>query len=233
MTTRSLSRAALVFLLIAVCVPDSLRGQMGTPTPDGAPLALQPAPLFGDPVGPAMQQPGEKSTWLAGLLSFFLPYGTGSFYAGNSTHGVRHLVIGGTALVGTVVGLAIACDDGFNYCDEDNAGWYVAGGFAIVWLGNWVRCGQQPTAHSRHRPSAYNSYRSHSERVGLEYVRAPSVPAAFGAFRCPAPRRALRFRAAKLNKPASDLPLPLSDSRTLLLKYTYTFSWRSRSEGRA
>jgi hypothetical protein len=31
MTTRSLSRAALVFLLIAVCVPDSLRGQMGTP----------------------------------------------------------------------------------------------------------------------------------------------------------------------------------------------------------
>jgi hypothetical protein len=138
MTTRSLSRAALVFLLIAVCVPDSLRGQMGTPTPDGAPLALQPAPLFGDPVGPAMQQPGEKSTWLAGLLSFFLPYGTGSFYAGNSSHGVRHLVIGGTALVGTVVGLAIACDDGFNYCDEDNAGWYVAGGFAIVWLGNWV-----------------------------------------------------------------------------------------------
>ena len=138
MATRILSRAAVVFLLIAVCVPNSLRGQMGTPTSDGLPLALQPAPLFGDLIGPTVQQPGEKSTWLAGLLSFFIPFGTGSFYAGNSSHGVRHLVIGGTALAGTLVGLAIACDDGLEYCNENNGGFWVAGGFALVWAGNWV-----------------------------------------------------------------------------------------------
>ncbi len=49
------------------------------------------------------QAAARKSPVLAGALSFLVPFGTGSFYAGNSGHGVRHLVIGGVALSGMVV----------------------------------------------------------------------------------------------------------------------------------
>lgn len=52
----------------------------------------------------AQPVPGEKSPFLAGALSGLLLPGLGSFYAGNSGHGVRHLAIAGVALVGVVVG---------------------------------------------------------------------------------------------------------------------------------
>jgi len=48
--------------------------------------------------------PGEKSPFLAGALSGLLFPGLGSFYAGNSGHGVRHVAIAGVALVGFIVG---------------------------------------------------------------------------------------------------------------------------------
>lgn len=59
------------------------------------------------------QAAARKSPVLAGALSFLVPFGTGSFYAGNSGHGVRHLVIGGVALSGMVasaVSMPDLCD---------------------------------------------------------------------------------------------------------------------------
>ncbi|MFQ5747045.1 MAG: hypothetical protein ACE5HF_07485 [Gemmatimonadota bacterium] len=44
--------------------------------------------------------PGSKSPGLAGVLSAFIFPGTGSFYAGNEGHGIRHVVIGGVSLLG-------------------------------------------------------------------------------------------------------------------------------------
>ncbi len=138
MVTRVMYRARFVLLLVILCAPYTLEGQTSTPA-DGVSLAMLPTPVIGEPLGPILQQPGEKSTWLAGILSFFIPFGTGSFYAGNTGHGIRHLVIGGTSFTGMMVGWAIACEDwSEGYCDEDSAGWYVAGGFALVYLGNWI-----------------------------------------------------------------------------------------------
>lgn len=45
------------------------------------------------PVTSALPVPGERSPFLAGVLTIVFP-GLGSFYAGNSGHGVRHGVIG-------------------------------------------------------------------------------------------------------------------------------------------
>src|SRR5574341_319106 len=44
-------------------------------------------------------QEAAKSPPVAGTLSFLVPFGTGSFYAGNMGHGVRHLAIGAGALL--------------------------------------------------------------------------------------------------------------------------------------
>ncbi len=48
-----------------------------------------------------LQVPGraQKSPWLAGALSFAIPFGTGSFYVGNKPHGYRHLLIGSSSAV--------------------------------------------------------------------------------------------------------------------------------------
>ncbi len=92
-------------------------------------------------IGFEMQQErrfGEKSPALAGLLSFLIFPGVGSFYGGNSGHGVRHLVIGGATIIGAVAGLSAACNDDFNLCDEDDAGYTVGGIFLLGYLVNWV-----------------------------------------------------------------------------------------------
>jgi hypothetical protein len=134
---------------------------------------MLPTPTFGEPVSPIMQQPGEKSTWLAGILSFFIPFGTGSFYAGNSGHGIRHLVIG----------LAIACEGGWSegYCDEDSAGWYIAGGFALVYLGNWV----WGTIVAVNDASAYNRRLAETGFAPELKILAPVRTAAYGTLSSP------------------------------------------------
>ena len=66
--------------------------------------------LPADGAPPAMLQQGTKSPVLAGVLSWILP-GLGSYYAGNSGHGTRHLAIEGVALGVTIWGLAESVDD--------------------------------------------------------------------------------------------------------------------------
>ena len=61
----------------------------------------------------------EKSPTTAGLLSGLVFPGAGSFYAGNSGHGVRHLAIGLLAAAGLTVGsdnCSIVFDTGHNSC---------------------------------------------------------------------------------------------------------------------
>ncbi len=77
-------------------------------------------------------------TPLAGILSFFLPYGTGSFYAGNTGHGVRHLVFGGLTTIGFVVSTAVCID----VCSFDGGhgeeAFLAMAVFAAGWLTNWI-----------------------------------------------------------------------------------------------
>jgi hypothetical protein len=57
-----------------------------------------------------VQQAGEKSPVLAGFLSWPIP-GLGSYYARNSGHGTRHLVIHGVALGVFIWGVAETTDE--------------------------------------------------------------------------------------------------------------------------
>ena len=60
----------------------------------------------------------RKSPTLAALLSWFIFPGVGSYYAGNSSHGTRHLLIGIATLAPTIALLATCDSDGF--CDFDH-----------------------------------------------------------------------------------------------------------------
>ena len=94
----------------------------------GCSVSLAAAPAvrasFGAGTPPFVQQAvGRKSPALAGVLSWLIP-GTGSFYAGNSGHGTRHLVLGVITIGGVFAGLSSACEDGV--CDADDSGIAIA-----------------------------------------------------------------------------------------------------------
>ena len=73
---------------------------------------------------------GEKSAYVAGMLSFLVP-GAGSFYAGNSTHGWTHMLIEvGTFGAGLVV--ARSCNG------ELGCGIEVLTGVGAVLIGNQI-----------------------------------------------------------------------------------------------
>lgn len=76
--------------------------------------------------------PGEKSPVLAGALSGLLFPGLGSFYAGNSGHGVRHVVIAGVTVVGMIAG-GSDCE-----LFDDNDDCTLTGISALLFIGNWV-----------------------------------------------------------------------------------------------
>jgi hypothetical protein len=99
---------------------------------------ILPTPLSGPTQEGQPSVPGQRSGALAGILSGLVFPGVGSYYAGNSRHGTTHLLLGLATLGGTLGGLAAACDDGFNFCDEDDAGYTIAGIFALGYVVNWV-----------------------------------------------------------------------------------------------
>jgi hypothetical protein len=89
------------------------------------------------PVRPAAEQlgfwteaPSRREPALAGTLSFLIPFGTGSFYAGNAKHGLIHLSIGVGAAVLLVTSLCV--DDCYNG-EETREGV----GF-LLFVANWV-----------------------------------------------------------------------------------------------
>ncbi len=81
------------------------------------------------PVRPAAEQ-SRKDPLLAGGLSFLIPFGTGSFYAGNTTHGLIHLSIGVGAAVLLVTNLCF--DECYNGEEtKESVGF-------LVFVANWV-----------------------------------------------------------------------------------------------
>jgi len=93
---RHVARMSIVVLLVAGTVPQMLQAQR---MPMAAGVTHQASLAFGnqlDQAAPKLALPrvadGEKDPLIAGLLSLILP-GAGSFYAGNTPHGVRHVVI--------------------------------------------------------------------------------------------------------------------------------------------
>ena len=89
----------------------------------------------GNPV--AQAGTSTKSPVLAAGLSLILPLvgvnGIGSYYAGNSGHGTRHLLIGFGSVGVMLAGLGTC----FEYLNNCSADWAIAIGF-VAYLGNWV-----------------------------------------------------------------------------------------------
>ncbi|PYP13418.1 MAG: hypothetical protein DMD54_16850 [Gemmatimonadetes bacterium] len=82
------------------------------------------------PLGFQAEAPSRRDPAVAGILSFLIPLGTGSFYAGNVPHGLIHLTVGvGAALLF----LSSFCVDECSNDGETKA----AVGFA-VFVVNWV-----------------------------------------------------------------------------------------------
>lgn len=138
MVARMVFRAALAGAIFAVGLPTVAKAQMAQSAFDQSSVFVVSFPDLAPDATAVVQQRGEKSPWLAGLLSFFLPYGTGSFYAGNNSHGIRHLVIGGATAIGMGVSLLEACIDEFRTCDTDGTAYAIGGVFALGYLANWV-----------------------------------------------------------------------------------------------
>jgi len=125
-----MSRTGILFALLLVVTPSALAAQQ-------LPLAFNPhTPGEASPV--AVQARGGKSPTLAALLSWLVWPGVGSYYAGNSGHGTRHLAIGAVA-VGVAVPLLVTCDnDGFCDFDNDGARLSVVAGLGAVYVANSI-----------------------------------------------------------------------------------------------
>ena len=81
------------------------------------------------PLRPAAEQ-SRREPALAGTLSFLIPFGTGSFYAGNAKHGLIHLSIGVGAAVLLVTNLCF--DECYNGEEtKESVGF-------LVFVANWV-----------------------------------------------------------------------------------------------
>lgn len=123
---------------LALLIPIAVSGQETVRSV----ILVDPEPEVATPAPSWLQQelppPGMKSPGLAAVLNLFIPYGVGNFYAGNEGHGVRHLAFGLGSVAVTLGGLAAACDDTFTFCDEESAGFYVAGVGALGIFTNWV-----------------------------------------------------------------------------------------------
>ncbi len=74
-----------------------------------------------------------KSPVVAGALSFLVPFGAGSFYAGHMSHGVRHLTISAAALLAG--GIA---NDRLSRDDAEVGSAVVFTAAAATFLVNWI-----------------------------------------------------------------------------------------------
>jgi len=88
-------------------------------------LASQPTVL-------PQQDVGTKSPPLAAFLSGYFPgFALGSFYAGHTSHGLRHLAVTGGSFALFAVGLGM----GFGGSEAGKVPFYVG---VIAFLGNWA-----------------------------------------------------------------------------------------------
>lgn len=168
---------AIAALLLAV----PAFGQSATASEDVSLLVANEAgqgtaTFFPSTLSAMQQEPGRKSPGLAGVLSFFIFPGTGSFYAGNEGHGVRHLVIGVVTLGGVVAGAAAADD-------IEDPGFAVAtislGLYLVNWIWGTVVAVTDAKAHNRALGSAAIQFAPEltviespgGDAIGLQLVR--------------------------------------------------------------
>ena len=111
MTRQVLFSAGVVLVLAAAGIP---RAAVAQPVALTGSWRAAPIPVTSGSLTDEAPQTrtGEKSPLLAALLSWIAFPGVGSFYAGNSGHGVRHVAIGVLTLGGGLTALALACNDG-------------------------------------------------------------------------------------------------------------------------
>jgi hypothetical protein len=120
----------MLFALLLVVMPAAVAAQQ---------LPVTFTPHTSDDAPPAaVQARGGKSPTLAAILSWLVWPGVGSYYAGNSGHGTRHLAIG-VAAAGVAIPLLVTCDnDGFCDFDNDTARLSVVAGLGAVWVANSI-----------------------------------------------------------------------------------------------
>lgn len=136
MTRSMVIGAGIVFALASSTLAQPVYAQPEAAPGWQRPALLLPVTAVTPTLNPAVQAAkGGKSALLAGVLSWFVFPGVGSFYAGNSGHGVRHLVIGVVTLGGGLTALGLACHDGD--C-SDGAGVYPALGAFGLYTANAV-----------------------------------------------------------------------------------------------
>jgi hypothetical protein len=103
------------------------------------------------PTGVMLQAAPHKSPVLAGTLSFLVPFGTGSFYAGNLTHGAIHAAVG-VATASLV--LVSFCQEGCTEAEETGF-WIGLIGFGANWIaGTAVAVLDANSFNRRHRDPA-------------------------------------------------------------------------------
>lgn len=120
-------RSAIVLIVGLWVVPVPLHSQMVTD-------------LWKAPDMPTLVQArqADKSVALAAILSWFVWPGVGSYYAGNSAHGTRHVLIGVGTAAGAIVLLATCDNDGFCDFDHDTARLSVAAALGAGYVVNAV-----------------------------------------------------------------------------------------------
>jgi TM2 domain-containing membrane protein YozV len=139
---KSLARLTLLAAALAL-VPGVARAQgAATAAMVGPRVELAQAYYTATPATydtPIVQAADRKDPTVAGLLSWFIP-GLGSFYAGHSGHGIRHIAIHVGGLVLLVAGLAAATDDlvcdSFGNCNLEEGSFALAGVGYLVVLAN-------------------------------------------------------------------------------------------------
>lgn len=113
--------------------------------------------------------PDSRSPLLASALSLLILPGIGSYYAGNSGHGMRHLLIAGASGALALTGMLLWVDNVLDEClegdcrssNEAGVGVAVVGG--VAYMINWV----WPAATAAEDAMAFN--REHSN--GLAFAR--------------------------------------------------------------
>jgi len=119
---------------VLLLVPLATAAAQETAAPAYAALSsTSAAPLVGPPATLS-----RKSPTLAGILSWLVWPGVGSYYAGNSGHGTRHLLIQ-VAAVGAAIPLLVTCDnDGFCDFEHDAVRLSAVIGLGAIALGNSI-----------------------------------------------------------------------------------------------
>jgi hypothetical protein len=118
---------------------------------------LDHRPVFDDPTGPAPIAASRKEPVVAFGLSLFIPFGTGSFYAGHPRHGVTHLIAGlftSTVVISAGLSCGVSALGGSN--DETDCALAEIGfwGFVLNWGWGLVSAVNDANAANRRASTA-------------------------------------------------------------------------------